>query len=95
MSEQKSFVVMATADADQSVAPGSPYRWVAAVDTPKSLSGLFAWGDTLQQAREALAATTWKAATGMSPHVADRYDSVLVFTLTRKTFPVTALDDDA
>jgi hypothetical protein len=78
--------------------PGGPTSWLAEVaDFNTPFSGLFVFGPTLAVARAALATTIWAAligapdrhrALGIDP---DHVTQIDLLTVTRKAFPVSAL----
>ena len=91
MSEDNIITVLATVDADHSQAPGSESRWHATCIGPhKAFKAMFAMGATVDAAREALAEVIWAAA--QSVPAAAGTTAIRVLAITRKTFPVAALD---
>ena len=87
-------VIEVMASVDRS-APGSDTDpgWVATVAAPPPLNGVFAYGATFAEAREALAGVVWEAVKvggALNVELGD-VEAVRVFAISRKTFPIDAL----
>jgi hypothetical protein len=87
-------LVNATADADQLSAPGTPNRWSATV-CEGNFAGVFAHGDSLQEARANLAVAVWLAAKADPALDESTVDAVRILLVTRKTFSAELLEEAA
>lgn len=65
-------------------------QWLCTTYAPDPFVGLFAWGPTFTEAREALAETVWVQLAGAHPEAPAT--QVRVYCMTRKTFRPAAPD---
>ena len=75
-------------------APGSEDPdWIANVEQPAELAGLFAFAPSFNEARESVAEVVWQAVGSQKDLGVDQseIDAVRVFAVTRKTFSVDEL----
>ena len=85
MTDNNTLVVQAWAD----IADDTHTQWKAATVSDNSpYAGLYAFGQSFAEAREALASLVWAAVNaGIGNHNPANIDAVRILATTRKTFP--------
>ena len=86
-------VLEVLASADRSSPDSDDQSWIASIELPEQLAGVFAYGATFAEARKALAEMVWLTLNSPNQTNTDpsRISAVRIIAMTWKTFPVATL----